>query len=572
VSKLKPNWKFSRVVVQIAAFIALLVFFFTLAYPLNTPWRPDLLFELDPLMHVYLLVSGEGFRNWIFFAATVLMLVAISRIFCGWICPLGGMLDFATAIRGRLKLWNRIRPPHASNRNTRRVLPAFFNVYFLIALLVLAAFGNPLVWLFDPIVFSFKFLTVTVLPAIDIPLRTAFNWFDGMYYQQEWWWPFQDGYNKYFSMYHAPAYADTTWVLLLAGIIFGLEMFQKRFWCRNICPLGALCRLTYLLHPVKRRITDECTSCMKCEVGCHFGGTSETDCIYCMECIMHCPPNTISFLPKTKAINEPKQTSVEHEKLAARKRLTEGTKPAMLARIKGDMPRSKVSRRLALQYGGTALVAVPLVRMLDGRTEPPDDFIRPPGVTDEARFNELCIKCGECLKVCLTNALQPALTEAGLSALWTPRFNFRLGYCEYNCNLCGKVCPTRAIPKLHLRQKKQTYLGIAYFNRDKCIPFVTTKSCTVCEEHCPTPEKAIKFRTATVLDQLDVAHETLQPYIVPELCIGCGICEYVCPVPKVAAVRIYRRPEGAAYDPPSQALQPPEESTASGEADTFSYP
>ena len=86
-------------------------------------------------------------------------------------------------------------------------------------------------------------------------------------------------------------------------------------------------------------------------------------------------------------------------------------------------------------------------------------LLRPPGVGDEEDFLRKCVRCGECMKVCLRSALYPASLQAGLYGLYTPTLVPRLGYCEYNCSLCGQVCPTGAIPKLPLDQKKKAVIG-----------------------------------------------------------------------------------------------------------------
>jgi MauM/NapG family ferredoxin protein len=208
-----------------------------------------------------------------------------------------------------------------------------------------------------------------------------------------------------------------------------------------------------------------------------------------------------------------------------------------------------------LKFAIGGAVAYPALRLLDNRTELPADFIRPPGVVEaaadadaaEQRFTELCIKCGQCLKVCLTNGLQPALTEAGLGALWTPRLVARMGECEFNCNLCGQACPTEAIPRLSLEDKQQVKMGLAYFDSDRCIPWHVGVNCTVCEEHCPTSDKAIKLEEEQAIDSAGNGYTLLRPYVQPELCTGCGICERVCPVVGAAAVRVLRRTPGAAY-------------------------
>jgi ferredoxin len=564
----KVNWKALRISVQVLAVLALVVYFLHLVYPLKTAWRPDLLFQLDPLTHIYLLLSGHGVPYWAWAIVALGLLFVVSRIFCGWACPLGALLDFASGVRGRLKLLGlRAERPAPQPLRQRSLLPANLDVYLLVSLLVLAALRQPLLWLLDPIVFSFKFLTIVLLPVVDGPLRALYDGLDAKLYMQDWWHPASDAYQRFFTAYQSPTYADTTVFLLFTAALLGLEFWQKRFWCRYICPLGALTRLTYMLHPLKRRVRPDCTFCLKCEEVCHFGGTAEGDCLYCMECIEACAPGRISFLPGGPRLQPRRRGKPQQDRQSPAPQPLPA-KAAYRARLTGEQAPQGISRRMLLEYAAAGAVAFPLLRLFDGRTELPADFIRPPGVSslggdmaaDEARFIELCIKCGQCMKTCLTNGLQPALTEAGLSALWTPRLISRLGYCEYSCNLCGQVCATGAIPKLALPEKQRQVLGTAYVDRDKCIPYITPHNCTVCEEHCPTGNKAIKMRQAPPPfwpagaaegSEVDAAAvkpaTTLQPYVDPALCIGCGICETKCPVPGVAAIRVLRKPEGDAY-------------------------
>ena len=557
MSKPKPrprfNWKALRIVVQVLAFLVVTIYFLGLVYPLKTPWRPDLLFQLDPLQHLYMLLSGNGLVS-IAWAITALVLAfLVSRIFCGWLCPLGALLDLVSGIRGRIKLWNQSRlGPNGTakagaaflgNRPRQKpLLPKNFSIYLLLALLVTAIFGNPVIWFFDPIVFTVKFLTIALKPVLDGPVGAAFLSLDNSFYQEDWWYPVQHGYNTYFQTDHPTVFADTALFLTFAIVIIGLEFFQRRFWCRYICPLGAILRLTFKLHPLRRRITPQCTHCLKCEAACHFGGTQEHDCIYCMECINSCDDKAVTFLPTKDTLEKkPKEAKpTPHDELTP--------KQSYRCKIDGQVERTRISRRLMLQYTAAGLVATPALGLFDKRIETPADFIRPPGVgDDEQRFTELCIKCGQCLKVCLTNGLQPALTEAGLRSTWTPRFNFRQGACEFECNLCGEVCPTGAIPRLTMEEKQKFQLGIAWFDKMRCIPYIAGHACIVCEEHCPTADKAIKLRPRMITGADGVRREIGRPYVEEKLCIGCGICEYVCPVPGEAAIRVYRRTPGPAF-------------------------
>ena len=85
-------------------------------------------------------------------------------------------------------------------------------------------------------------------------------------------------------------------------------------------------------------------------------------------------------------------------------------------------------------------------------------------------------------------------------------------------------------------------IGNAWFDKNRCLPWAKGIACIVCEEHCPTPEKAIRlairFRIAEVLNANGELVTVKQPYIIDDLCIGCGICEYKWPLPGKSAVLI----------------------------------
>lgn len=166
------------------------------------------------------------------------------------------------------------------------------------------------------------------------------------------------------------------------------------------------------------------------------------------------------------------------------------------------------------------------------------ELIRPPGALPEDEFLAKCIRCGECMKVCPTNAIQPAALEGGFAGAWTPVMKMTVGYCEYECNLCSQVCPTRAIQKISVEEKQKIKIGLAYIDRNRCLPWSYSRTCIVCEEHCPTPKKAIWFEEVAVLNLQGEKVTVKQPHVDPDLCIGCGICEAKCPVRGQAAIRV----------------------------------
>jgi ferredoxin len=145
------------------------------------------------------------------------------------------------------------------------------------------------------------------------------------------------------------------------------------------------------------------------------------------------------------------------------------------------------------------------------------------------------------MKVCPTNGLHPALGEAGLEGVFTPRLVPRIGWCENNCNLCTQICPTGALHPVSIEERETLVLGTAVIIRDICIPWSEGRNCIVCEEMCPTATKSIKFIEETVIQSDGTGMTLKKPYVLNNVCIGCGICENKCPVRRSAAIRVRRR-------------------------------
>jgi MauM/NapG family ferredoxin protein len=165
-------------------------------------------------------------------------------------------------------------------------------------------------------------------------------------------------------------------------------------------------------------------------------------------------------------------------------------------------------------------------------------LIQPPG-TREKNFFQECLRCGECIYACPTGAIHPALFEAGVEGLWTPVLVPRLGYCDYSCHACGQVCPVGAIPELSLEEKREQVMGKAYIDHNRCLAWADHEVCIVCEEMCPVPDKAIYLEEVEVTGREGEKRVVKQPHVERDLCIGCGICEYKCPLDGRAAIRVY---------------------------------
>jgi MauM/NapG family ferredoxin protein len=198
------------------------------------------------------------------------------------------------------------------------------------------------------------------------------------------------------------------------------------------------------------------------------------------------------------------------------------------------------SKRAFVSAGVAGLGGVVLSRLSpqsQGQTFNPV-LIRPPGACAEREFLQLCVQCGLCMKICPTNALHPTTFEAGLEGIWTPVLIPMLGYCDYECTLCGEVCPTGAIAKLPLLEKKKVRIGLATFDTTRCLPYAYNRDCIVCEEHCPTPQKAIYFVQKEITRRDGTLLVVKQPMVDTDLCIGCGICEKECVFKDRAAIRV----------------------------------
>jgi ferredoxin len=150
--------------------------------------------------------------------------------------------------------------------------------------------------------------------------------------------------------------------------------------------------------------------------------------------------------------------------------------------------------------------------------------------------------------VCPNNALQLAFTEAGLMGLWSPVLTPKIGYCEPSCVLCSEVCPTGAIQELTPRQKgwiaeegessAPLLIGTAVYDQRLCLPWAKATDCVICMEWCPVAPKAIYVKDAVVVDVEGKPRTLKQPYVDRNRCVGCGACEFSCPLQEKPGVYV----------------------------------
>lgn len=497
-------------------FLALFVFLLTRAsYPLNEAYPIDIFPRLSPFLALAASIASRSLLT-VFWPALIVIAgtLFLGRVFCGWICPMGTTLDVADKVFSRTK-----NPISDQKPNHRR-----WKFGLLVGVLLGSVFGLQMAGWFDPLSLVTRTYAFVFQPYVNFLAEGLLDFLFRVPGMESVLSPVEGFVRDGILSFQQLLFANHVLFLLIFLGVAALGTLHRRFWCRSLCPLGAVFAIAGRYPLLRRRVSDKCTGCLKCQRSCMTDAIVDKgkkivrgECVYCFTCESVCPEKAISF--------------------------------GFTSRVPQRVSGSILSRRAFVTTAVAGAAVVPMIKLNFPRAGLYPWVIRPPGVQDENAFLEKCVRCGECMKICLKNALHPTLLEGGLEALWTPRLVPRVGYCEYNCTLCGHACPTGAIPKLGLEEKHHVKMGLSHFDKSRCIPWVAYQTwnekglwtkefnCAVCEEHCPTPKKAIRFSDVTL--QTPEGPRTIRrPVVVEEECIGCGICEYVCPLTGPAAVRV----------------------------------
>ncbi|MHC4571459.1 MAG: 4Fe-4S binding protein [Planctomycetota bacterium] len=538
-------------------------------------WPVNWFLQLDPLVAIgTMLTTHTLYQGLLWALATVVLTIVLGRFFCSWVCPFGSIHHF-------VGFWGNRKKPAAQKIQLNKYRKAQYVKYFvLIVFLFMAAFPSLFATLqtglLDPIPLVTRSFNLVLLPVFDRPINVT-------------------SVTQRFYVW-----AWLIFVMFLTTVL--LNLYIPRFYCRFICPLGALLGIInrFAIWRIGKK-QNECVDCKLCEKSCEggcepAGNMRISECVLCLNCLDDCKHELISYQ----------------------------TQPSLA----GEITNPDISRRgfmLSLASGIFAIPAVRLSNKLGSNWY--HRVIRPPGALAEDEFLKRCVKCSQCMRVCPTNVIQLGGFEGGLENLWTPVLNNRIGSsgCQLNCTACGQVCPTSAIRPITLSEKLGTdefakagpiRLGTAFFDRGRCLPWAMDKPCIVCEENCPVSPKAIYtqecFNTIrdgvlTVKKATDNTIETVEenllldrfatgdyycvtkggermkivantensiaiapdkqfekipsagskievqvrlqkPYVDIEKCIGCGICEHECPVSGKKAVRVSAEGETRSTD------------------------
>ena len=268
-------------------------------------------------------------------------------------------------------------------------------------------------------------------------------------------------------------------------------------------------------------------------------------------------------------------------------------KPSGPARKTLTPKRKAQSRREFLQgsllaagfVSASLLGLVPVVQGSALRLRPPGAIKTP---DDEQEFFAACIKCGQCVQVCPVEAIKLADLDDGFG-VGVPFIEARQQACDFSCDglQCVLACPTGALtheinyphqvrvgfarldrPELCLAVQGKGFRGQArgpefqgrlrYDEIDRWNPIAVREHpyeldlCDLCVRQCPieiriaqceagkppsgdTNQCPPKHAIALEAYRGEDAVERMQP-VVKDGCVGCGVCEMICPVTPAAIV------------------------------------
>ncbi|HPJ36417.1 MAG TPA: 4Fe-4S dicluster domain-containing protein [Spirochaetota bacterium] len=489
------NLKFFRIIVSSIISVSLIIVF-TDFYKVASSWFINLshFLQFIPSFLSFTTVISAAGTGFIFI---ILLTFLYGRTYCSFICPLGFFQDIFIRLGGilfRKKGFSYSKPGYM----------LFYSILAVMAISFIISGTTLLLWL-DPFSIFGRFLTHTA----SLPLMKLNNELAGLLIKKDIF--FIHSFEKNISSIAA------AFSLSIFGLIMILSMFRGRYYCNRFCPVGGFLSLISRISLFRLSIDENsCIHCGKCEKICKSEcidhKTNYIDsgrCIACFNCLNQCPNGSISFTGFSPAPVKKKTPGSG-----------EITRMSFLAGIIlfPSLLQSKENNKTVLYY------QEPLKQKQYKRKS----FSSPPGSVSIDLLNSRCTACSLCISVCPTKVLQPSVMQYGLIGIMQPFMDFNSGFCNYDCTLCGEICPTGAIRLKDLDEKKQIRTGKSVFVIENCITYTSGTDCGACSEHCPTKAvHMVPFKNGLVI-----------PEINSEICTGCGACEYACPVRPLRAIYV----------------------------------
>lgn len=471
-----------RVGISIILFALITFYFLDIAAVL-----PD---KFHALAHIQLVPAILG-GSFIILAVLIICTLLFGRVYCSSICPMGVYQDIVSWFSKR-KLFSKKkkRYKYSKAKNILRwsilgivVITFFLNLPLFLGLVdPYSAYGRMITNVFKP-----------VYMAGNNVLESIFTSFDNYtFYKVE--------------IVMLSLFAFIVGVITFLSIGF-LAWKYGRTYCNTVCPVGTVLGFLSRFSLFKVRIdADQCNKCGacagKCKASCIDSKNHKVDytrCVACFNCLNSCSQNALSFgLPKSKKTESSEDVTDKRKRQFLMTTLTTAvTVPAVLA-------QEKVAE-LSGTKGYTRQIP-----------------ISPPGSQSAKHLLDHCTSCHLCISRCPSNVIKPAFMEYGIGGIMQPMMNYEKGFCNYNCTVCADICPNGALLRLAEEEKHMLQIGRVTFIEEICVVHTENTNCGACAEHCPT-------QAVTMIPY--EGHEGLTiPFTNPDICVGCGGCEYICPV------------------------------------------
>lgn len=424
----------------------------------------------------------------------VVVTLLVGRTYCSVVCPMGVMQDIFGWLGGR---WKKNRFHYTKGcKWLRWTMLALFVVLMVLGLNVIAiliapysAYGRIATNLFQPV-----YIWINNLCAY-----------------------FAERAGSY-AFYETDVWVKSGVTLAVAAVTFVLIGFLSfrwgRLWCNTVCPVGTVLGFLSkfaLFRPVID--TDKCNGCKKCARNCkamcidpETHTIDMTRCVACMDCLENCHQKAITY-SRRKAVAKKDEVDGSRRKFVV-------TTAAVGAALAVEAQEKKVDGGLA------ALVD----KQLPERNVP----LKPFGAKSLKNFSSRCTGCQLCVSECPQNVLRPSKK---LTTMLQPEMVFDKGFCPPECTKCSHVCPTGAITPITPEEKSAISVGHAVTVSKNCL-LAQGVECNACSRHCPAAAISIVSDASTGHSRVAVNESR---------CIGCGACEYFCPVRPFSAIYVEGR-------------------------------